>query len=86
VVITVNSTVGLQGVILGKPLITMDMISTAQYIPYSKMGLALGIQDLDELEEAIDKSLNQECIVPELKKVGQATQNVVGVIKCLLGD
>jgi len=86
VVITVNSTVGMQGVILGKPLITMDMISTAQYLPYSKMGLALGIQDLGELEEAIEKCLSQEFVVPELKKVGQAAQNVVGVIKCLLGD
>jgi len=64
----------------------MDMISTAQYVPYSKMGLALGIQDLSELEEAIEKCLSQEFAVPELKKVGQAALNVVGVIKGLLGD
>jgi len=56
-VVTISSTVGLEGLLLGKALVQVEMSPFARDIPYRAMGLACGTPDLAGLEAAIDRAL-----------------------------
>lgn len=80
-VLTIASTVGLQAVCCGIPLITFDMGPTSMFTPYSKMGLSIGVNSLDQLESEINaifkNGYHKKVFVP---KAGNATKNVINVI------
>lgn len=86
VVITVNSTVGMQGVAIGKPLVTVELGAASPFTPYGELGFSIGIKDVGLLEAGILKALggfNAPAILP---RPGGAAQAVAGVIRELLGD
>ncbi|MEM7209864.1 MAG: hypothetical protein AAF434_18735 [Pseudomonadota bacterium] len=82
VVITMTSTVGIEGVMLGKPLITVDTSVFREDAPYSAMGLSSGVSDLAHLEAAIDRALSSTVASLEhgLSAPGMASQNVFATI------
>lgn len=85
VVVTMTSTVGLEGVLLGKPLVTIDQSVFREDAPYAEMGLARGVSDLGMLELALVDTLShgwqpQE----ELPEVGKAADRIFRIIEELL--
>ncbi len=84
-IICCASTVGIEGLILGKDLITIDLSVLTQTLPYSKFGYSLGIDDLEELEEKITQVYNSFS-KEKIKKynITNATKNVVNVVIDLL--
>ena len=85
VVISMSSTLGLEGVLIGKPLISLNMSLTATYIPFAKMGIAKGVDCLEDLEDGLlDVFEGRWKMTAKLPKVGGATHNVVQVINELL--
>jgi len=86
-VITCTSTVGLEGLILGKDLITIDMSVFTHTIPFSKYGYSKGIDTLDKLEESILDMYNNRFNIKEKKyNITNATKNIVNVIENLLNE
>ena len=86
VVITLTSTVGLQGYLLNKPLIAIELSILNSCAPYADMGLAYGVRELSQLGDTIEKALllgklNSNSI----PKSGLATRNVVREIMEILG-
>ena len=57
VVLTMTSTVGLEAVLIDKPLVTIDLSLLIEFAPYSALGMSFGVQDLDVLESAIVEAL-----------------------------
>ena len=55
-VISLHSTVGLEAIILDKPLLLIDYYNT-ELVDYAKRGAALKVQYPDELEKAVQKLL-----------------------------
>jgi glycosyltransferase involved in cell wall biosynthesis len=85
VVITMTSTVGLEGLLLGKPLITINKSVFRDDAPYADMGLAKGVDDLDDLEQALDDVISGRWKSQEsLPEVGSATHKVFNIIEELL--
>ena len=87
VVVTMTSTVGLEGLLVGKPLITINKSIFQQDSLFSEMGLGRGVDELELLEEAIVETLsgNGQPQV-DLPKAGQATERVFAVIEEVLSD
>ena len=82
VVVSLTSTVGLQGVLLGIPYVILNISVYSQDAPFSKLGLAYGVDRLEDLESGLVQVLNEgwQPTVP-LPEIGRATQNVVQVIE-----
>lgn len=78
IIITCTSTVGLEGLILGKKLITIDKSIMTSFAPYSKFGYSYGISDIEDLEHAIETIINDKSNL-QLKNysINNATNNVV---------
>jgi len=86
-VITCTSTVGLEGLILGKDLITIDMSVFTPTIPFSKYGYSKGINNLDDLEKSILNLYNNRFNTKEKKyNIKNATKNIVNVIQDLINE
>jgi UDP-N-acetylglucosamine 2-epimerase len=81
VVVTMTSTVGLEAVLLGKPLVTWDRSENTQFCPYSAMGLSRGVTDLSRLAEVVNQAALGQCAAPELPIIGQACAAVVAVVE-----
>lgn len=63
IVITVDSTSALEAIILDKPVIGKKN----KFVPFKKMGIGLEYENIDEIEELIDKVLYDKKIIEELK-------------------
>ncbi|MDH5763285.1 MAG: hypothetical protein OEZ51_09895 [Nitrospinota bacterium] len=85
-IVTMTSTVGLQGAMLGKPFLTIEMSVCTPYAPYSDMGIAYGVDTMTDIEEALinilDKNWGPE--IPPPISDGRATNNVIRVIQAML--
>jgi len=81
VVITMSSTVGLEAALLGKPLISLDISIFTPDAPYSKMGISKGVNNLVDLEKAIEEVFSEgwQCST-NLADAGCATDRVLSVI------
>lgn len=81
VVITMSSTVGLEAVLLEKPLVSLDLSIFTADAPYSKMGIAKGVDNLDRLEETLEAVLagSWRCSAT-LPGIGDSTDKVLSVI------
>lgn len=88
VVVTMTSTVGLEGALLGKPLITINQSVFCDDAPYAQMGMARGVSDLsdlNDLESALIETLSGRWRPKEiLPEVGSATKRVYKIIEELL--
>lgn len=86
-VITCTSTVGLEGLVLGKDLITIDMSVFTPTIPFSKYGYSEGINNLEELEDTILNIYKDRFNKKENKyNIKNATENIVIEIENLLNE
>jgi hypothetical protein len=85
VVVTMTSTVGLEAVLLNKPLVTVDLSVFTPDMPYSERGFSHGVSKLDDLEAALlDVQQGRWQPAVEMGKAGKATQHVIEVIDELL--
>lgn len=66
-VITQDSTAGLEAMILDKPLITVNLTKREDRVPYSGKGAALGVYEEVDLPSAIEKALTDQEINLKLK-------------------
>lgn len=83
-VVTSTSTVGLEGALLGKPLVTIDLSVFSPDMPYSEMGLSIGVSDFSMLEAAVKKAFEKGAAPYEgLPKPGKSACKVADVIEKL---
>lgn len=80
VVVTMTSTVGLEAVLLGKPLVTWDLSENTKFCPYSAMGFSRGVTEFEQLAVAINEAAEGLVATPELPRIGQACAAVVAVV------
>ena len=87
VVVTMTSTVGLQGIVLGADLVTIDMSVLTPTVPLSESGISTGVSDLASLEPVLLK-LKDNVAARGGKdaryKIVGAASNVVREIESLL--
>jgi len=82
VVLTYNSTVGLEALLLGRPLVQLGIGMPIESAPYAQLGLAQLAPMLGDVEPAIIRALAQgPGIQQSLMLAGNATSNVVAVIE-----
>ena len=84
VVVTMTSTVGLEALLLGRPLVTFDGSENTRYCPYAAMGMSLGVSTMEGLPLAIRQALAGGAPSPVLPQVGHACERIVAVIDKLL--
>lgn len=84
VVVTMTSTVGLEAVLLGKPLVTWDLSENTRYCPYSAMGFSRGVTELEQLAMAIDEAGSGQGAAPILPPIGRAREGVLAALDQLL--
>lgn len=85
VVVTMTSTVGVEGLLLGKPLVTVNQSVFCADAPYAEMGLARGIDHLDCLEEVLVEVISGRWQPKErLYEAGGAARRIYSVISDLL--
>ncbi|MDQ7059371.1 MAG: hypothetical protein Q9N62_13635 [Ghiorsea sp.] len=87
VVVVMSSTVGLEAVLLSKPLVSLDMSIFSKDMPFSTMGLSVGVSDLGGLEDAVMNVFKGDFDRGnKLAPVGGATKNVCDVVMSTLSD
>ena len=85
VVVTLASTVGLEAVLLGKPLVSIDLSIFTPDLPYAKMGLSTGVTSLIDLEAGILRALTSKVLTNlELPEVGTSAARITEVIRQLI--
>jgi hypothetical protein len=82
--ITTTSTVGLQGVYAAKPLISITTSVFNDDMPYAEMGMATGINDLQQLEATISTQLAEYKRNCHESETGDASSKVCSVIEGLI--
>lgn len=86
-VVTMTSTVGLEGALIGKPVITVDKSIYTRDVPFSKMGISKGVEELDDLSRVVEEVLNQPVSIgEEYTNVGIATDNICRLIINMLNE
>jgi hypothetical protein len=93
VVITKDSTTGLEAVAARKPLIVMNLTGLEDKVDYVKEGAAVGVYRADDLTKAIDDALNGRSVFQELRDVfekkymlkldGKTAKRIVDIVERL---
>jgi len=65
--ITMYSTVGLEGIALDKPLITLNLDYKEDLIPYARFGAAIGVYDKNKIKIAVENALYDNKTLEKLK-------------------
>ena len=78
VVITLTSTLGFQGAILGAGFVTVDCSIFTPTMPFSGMGYSIGVKGIGEVEEALVKLSDKKntCQYVSVYSTENATDNV----------
>lgn len=91
VVITEFSAVGLEAIILDKPLITINLTGEEDRVAYAETGAALGVDNLNDLDKIVFKIFydleTKENLGKNRKKYkndGKATERIVKIVETLL--
>jgi len=88
VVVTISSTVGYEGLILGKKLITIEGSTLNDDGPYHELNMSAGVNDLTDLKSTIEHSIYS--IDPQLVNgdtfKGDAADKIVKVIKNVINE
>ena len=92
--ITVSSTTGLETLIIGKPLITINLSGKPDAMPYAKSGSAVGVYRPEDIKPAIKSVLEDKDVKEKLAKKaklfiydlcykmdGKASARIVNLIK-----
>ena len=83
-VVTMTSTVGLEALLLGRPLVTFDGSENTRFCPYNAMGMSLGVPTMERLPLAVAQALAGRAPRPVLPQVGCASERILGVIDSLI--
>ena len=99
VLLTFYSTVALEAMILGKPVVTVNLTNQPDPVPYAQSGAALGVYRAEDIAPAVKKAwddpetrkrleLGREKFLYEqfYKLDGQATKRVVELIYRMIGE
>lgn len=85
-VVVTASTVGLEGALVGRPVVAIEASVFAADAPFAKMGLAIGVPDIAAVEAALERIRRGKWQPSgELPQVGSATCRVVDLAIQLLG-
>jgi hypothetical protein len=85
VVAVMSSTVGLEAALIGRPVVALGMSVFSSDAPYAQMGLALGVDRIQDFPRALEVALSGNWRPSgELPPVGTATDAVVREIGLLL--
>ena len=71
-VIVPNSTVGLEAMILGKPVVMVDTFEGVESVPYVASGAALGASRPEEIVSAVTRALSEEGVREAMEKSRKA--------------
>lgn len=66
-IITLDSTVGLESMVFDKPLITVNLTKRKDRVPYAEEGAAIGVYKEEDLPLAINKTLTDKETISQLK-------------------
>lgn len=83
-VLVMSTTVGLEAVLLGKPVVALNMSIFSADMPFAEMGLARGVDTLEDLEVVMQEALYNHKNVDGLPEVGSSTSHVCRVVCELL--
>ncbi|KOO02249.1 hypothetical protein [Vibrio nereis] len=87
VVITISSTVGYEGLLLGKGLLTIEGATINEDGPYNEVGLSMPIFDLNDIGDSLSIVLeDRKSIVGEGSLLGKATNNICKIIEELISE
>ncbi len=94
VMITISSTTGLEALIMGKPLITINLSGKPDVMPYAESGAAIGIYKPENIMPALKSILEDQAVRKKLAKKakmfiyeqcykldGKASERIVNLIK-----
>jgi hypothetical protein len=92
-VVVMTSTVGMEAALLDKPVVKVCLSPFNKYAPYEKMGLALPVNQLEDLESQLQEALGDGVLAQSLAaarkllpRPGTATARVADVIESLYGE
>ena len=83
-VLSMNSTVIMQGALLQKPTVTLEMSASAKNCSFASVQVSTGIYAWEDFEKTLDKALSGNTPIPSLPPLGKATHNVCREIFKLL--
>lgn len=84
-VLTFSSTVGLEGLLVGRPLVALQLSVTSGMVPYPELPGTIPVADLDEIEHAIDRAVAMNpASTPGLPAAGGAAACVVDIARDIL--
>lgn len=66
--VTIYSTVGLEAILMGAPLIQLNLMGIPNPIPFFNYGVSMEAHNYEELKNAADKMLNEEQTKTEISK------------------
>lgn len=84
------STVGLQAHIAGKKVISVDKSIITEDVPYSKMGISVGVNNFNDLEKELLRAYDEIKLRKQrvqtfcVNSVDNATENIFRVVKSIL--
>jgi len=97
--LTVASTTGLEALIMGKPLITINLSGKPDIMPYAESGAAIGVYNPGDVKQVIKSVLEKKEIREKLAKKakkfiydqcykmdGKASERIVSLIKEITGS
>ncbi len=87
-VITCSSTVGLQGLLLRRPLVALQMSVTSAQVPYATLQGSTAVETLDAIEAGLDNALAMSPLTElEFMPAGYATEEILKlIIESLTGN
>jgi hypothetical protein len=93
VVVTMTSTVGIQGVLWDKPLVRVCLSEFDKTVPYESLGVALTVDRLERLEERLAAALSQgpeseamQAARLRLPRPGTAAKRVADLVESMGGN
>ena len=88
VIVTISSTVGYEGLILGKKLVTIEGSTLNDDGPYHELKMSMGVSDLADLKCIIEHAISSKntLLVKGNSFNGNATNKIVKVIKNAINE
>ena len=85
-VVVMSTTVGLEAALIGKPVVALNMSIFSPDMPYADMGIAYGVDCLEELSDTLQEALKKRALSTGLPPVGHAAHAVCEVITGMLEE
>lgn len=83
VVITINSTVGLEANLLGKEVIQTNFVAFDEHVPFQQLGIGIEVRNRDELASILGKGAGAALLSPCMQ-VGKAAETIANLLEARL--